>query len=122
MAKLLFRLRNVPVPEAQAVRTLLDDNGFDWYETHAGNWGISMPALWIKDDTQWAAARACIDAYQQQLQTDVRAAHAEPPAAEEDATLVARFLRAPVRLVLALIGILVVLYFSVYPFMRLFQG
>ena len=49
MATLVFRLRNVPEDEAQAVRTVLDTNNIDWYETTAGNWGIAMPGLWINN-------------------------------------------------------------------------
>ena len=48
MALLLFRLRNVPDDEADEVRHLLNENSIEFYETSAGNWGISMPAIWLR--------------------------------------------------------------------------
>ena len=45
MSKLLFRLRNVPDDEADEVRELLTQHSIEFYETGAGNWGISMPRV-----------------------------------------------------------------------------
>ena len=45
MSKLLFRLRHVPEDEAEEVRALLEQNSIEFFETFAGNWGISLPAL-----------------------------------------------------------------------------
>lgn len=73
MAQLLFRLRGVPDDEAAEVRELLDEHGFDYYETSAGNWGISMPALWLRDDDALPRARAVLDDYQSRRARDARA-------------------------------------------------
>ena len=81
LAKLLFPLRNVPDDEAQQVRDLLNEKQFDWYETSAGNWGISLPALWLKDDSRWEEARTCIDEFQEQLGEDARREYQDPQAA-----------------------------------------
>ena len=51
MAKLLFKMRNVLADEAQDVRELLEDNKIDYFETFAGNWGVSLPAIWVKMTT-----------------------------------------------------------------------
>ena len=48
MSKLLFKMRHVPEDEAQEVRELLASNKIEFFETFAGNWGVSMPALWLK--------------------------------------------------------------------------
>lgn len=64
MAKLLFRLQNVPEDEAAEVRSLLAEHDISFYETDPGNWGISMPALWINDESRWQEAKALIDACQ----------------------------------------------------------
>jgi hypothetical protein len=66
MSKLLFRMRDVPIEEADEVRALLDSQSIDYFETFAGNWGISMPALWVKDPAQFTQARTLIDEYQYQ--------------------------------------------------------
>lgn len=67
MAKLLFKMRNVPDEEAEEVRALLQENKVDYYETTAGNWGVSMPGLWLRSETDFTRARGLIDEYQQQL-------------------------------------------------------
>lgn len=64
MSKLLFKLRNVPDDEAIEVRTLLDEHGVEFFETSAGNWGISMPGLWLAQADDFERARALIDEYQ----------------------------------------------------------
>lgn len=66
MAKLLFNLRHVPDDEADDVRALLEEKGFDFYETSPGNWGISLPALWLRDEAQYPDAMALLTDYQQE--------------------------------------------------------
>ena len=64
MARIVFRLNQVPEPEAEAVRALLSEQGFDFYETHEGRWGLSVAAIWLKNDDDFERARALIDAFQ----------------------------------------------------------
>jgi hypothetical protein len=66
MALLLFSLRNVPDDEAEDIRDLLSENSISFYETHAGNWGISMPAIWLSDESQLKPAREVINSYQEE--------------------------------------------------------
>lgn len=73
MPKLLFRLRNVPEDEAQEVRELLFDNNLDFYETSAGNWGISLPGIWLADASDYPRARELLDIYQAQRAQQERA-------------------------------------------------
>ena len=72
MAKIVFRLRHVPDEEADAVRQLLSDHQIDFYETSAGRWGISMPALWVADSNDFNQARQLIDQFQEQHQQTMR--------------------------------------------------
>ncbi len=72
MSKLVFRLNNVPEEEADLVRQLLTDHQFEFYETHAGRWGISVAALWLKDDDEFVRARELIDSFQQNYTTKMR--------------------------------------------------
>ena len=62
MAKLLFRLNGVSDDEANEVRQLLDEAGFDTYETDAGRWRISLAAIWLRNDVEFERARALIEA------------------------------------------------------------
>ena len=64
MSKLLFKMRNVPEDEAQEVRELLDSNNIEFFETFAGSWGISLPAIWLKREDQLEQARVLLDEYQ----------------------------------------------------------
>ena len=73
MSALIFRLRNVPEDEAMQVRDLLDEHRIDWFETAAGNWGIGMPGLWVKDADDAQRARTLIDTFQQELSSNERA-------------------------------------------------
>ena len=72
MAILLFSLRGVPEDEAFEVRELLTGQGIDFYETSAGNWGISMPALWLRDGGQLQQAQRLLAEYQQQRYLSAR--------------------------------------------------
>jgi len=73
MAKLLFSLRNVPDDEAADVRALLEQHGFQWYETGAGLLGFSAPGLWLRDAADYPRARALLDEYQEQRRVRLRA-------------------------------------------------
>jgi hypothetical protein len=66
MAVLLFSLRGVPEDEADEVRELLTEHDIDFYETPAGNWGVSMPALWLRNNAELAKAQVLLHDYQQQ--------------------------------------------------------
>ncbi len=66
MASLIFSLRGVPEDEAEEIRQLLSENQIDYYETSAGNWGISMPALWLNDESQQTEANRLLNLYHEQ--------------------------------------------------------
>jgi hypothetical protein len=61
MSKLVFKLRNVPIDEAQDIRELLEGNDIAYFETSAGNWGISLPAIWIHESEKFEFTRQLID-------------------------------------------------------------
>ena len=44
----------------------LEANGIDYYETEPGNWGISMPGLWLRDEAAYPRARKLLEDYQAQ--------------------------------------------------------
>lgn len=65
MAHLLFRLRHVTDEEALEVRQLLDEQGFDVYETQAGFFRLGVDAIWLRNTAQREAAEAALAAYQE---------------------------------------------------------
>ncbi len=117
MAVQVFRLRGVPDDEREEIIQLLLAHGFDFYETPAGLWGISMPALWLKDDAQLTAAKALIADYQQQrlLRMQAEAAQTPPPG------FWSHLWRNPLQVLVYLALILLVLYISIAPFVKVGQ-
>ena len=116
MSKQLMRLRDVSEDEYNEVIALLEEHGLEYYETSAGNWGISMPALWIKNEDQYDQAFELFDQYQQQRSVRIRAEYEEMKARGELPTMWDRFLAAPGAFFFYLLAILAILYISVAPF------
>lgn len=73
MAILFFSLRGVPADEIEDVRQLLADNGIEFYETSAGTWGTSLPAIWLYRAEDLPAASELFDRYQTQRALSQRA-------------------------------------------------
>lgn len=121
MAKLVFKLRDVPEEESNAVRQLLDEHGLEYYETHGGNWGISVAGIWINEDQRYAEARELIDAFQQEHSAHMRAAYQQQCAAGEAETFIQRLLQKPLLVILYLVFVGVIGYFSLMPFFELGQ-
>ncbi|GGY01524.1 hypothetical protein GCM10007160_31790 [Litchfieldella qijiaojingensis] len=119
MAVLLFKLNNVPEEEAEEVRRLLCEHEFEFYETSAGRWRLSVAAIWLKDDSQAAAARAVIDEYQAELTARVRREHAELAAQGRAPTLWRKLARQPLRVLFFTVAAAIVLALSTLPFLGL---
>lgn len=119
MATLLFKLRHVPEDEAAEVRALLEAHDIAYYETSAGNWRISMPALWLRDEAQLEQARQLLDAYQQERFRKAREDYEALRRAGQHQTLWQRFRQEPVRVGGYLGAALLVLYLSLQAFLSL---
>jgi len=116
MARLLLNLRNVPDEEHLEVRELLDDNGIDYYETEPSKWMISFGGIWLADEGQAEEAEALLADYQQRRQEREQQRYRDEVEAGEHETLGGRFQRNPMRFIATLIGIGVVLYLALMPF------
>lgn len=121
MAILLFKLRHVPEDEANDVRQLLEQHDIDFYETTAGSWGVSLPALWLHDDRQLQQARALLDAYQEQRQKHAQAVYQDQCHNGQQRTLWNLLCEAPLRFVAALAAIAFILYLCSIPVGFLFS-
>ena len=119
MAKLLFRMRHVPEDEAAEVRELLETNQIEFFETYAGSWGISLPALWLKNESQYAQARALLDDYQAERGARTRAEYQSQLQRGEGKTSWHFFKEDPFRYVAYVIAIVLVLYLSLQFFLSL---
>lgn len=121
MAVQLFILRGVPDDEAEDIRKLLTDHGIDFYETPAGNWGISMPALWLNNEYQLDRAKSLIDDYQKQRQLRVRAEYNQLKREGKHKRFIDEVKNNPVRVAAFLALAIVIVYFSTKPFIDLAQ-
>ena len=117
MAKLLFKLRDVPDDELQDIHELLENNNLDTYETQAGNWGISFPGLWLVDESRFKEARQLIDDYQAQRSQRLKSEWAEQKTQGQHTTLLQMVARRPLATLALVAFCVVVLYFSVAPFL-----
>ncbi len=118
MPELLFKLRNVPGDEAEEIRELLGEHEIDFYETHAGSWGISMPAIWLHNDTQLKEAQQLIEAYQYERARTARTAYQQLKQEGKHQTLFDRIREHPVRFLLLSMAVLFILYVSLGPFLE----
>ncbi len=113
MAILLFSLRGVPEDEAYEVRELLHTQQIDFYETSAGNWGVSMPAIWLRDDRQLNQARQLLFDYQQQRQISQRQLYLQRKQAGQHKTLATLLKEKPLVISSYVFVMLLTLYASV---------
>ncbi|WP_028670602.1 DUF6164 family protein [Saccharospirillum impatiens] len=116
MAVLVFRLNGVSEQEADEVRDLLTTEGFEFYETSAGRWRISVAAIWLVNDDDYTAARERIDEYQKQRQIEQRAAVRQAMEEGRAPSWKDRWRDEPATLILVWVGLAVVVAISIWPF------
>jgi hypothetical protein len=122
MAKLIFKLKSVSHDEADDIKNLLTENKIDFYESPAGNWEISLHALWIQDDAQYIQAKQLIDEYQLKRSQRIRLETQQKIDKGEFETFFQRLLSRPVQFIILLGIILFILYLSIMPFFEMGQG
>jgi len=118
MSAIVFKLRNVPEDEARDVRELLTTHNIEFFETTAGNWGISMPGLWVEDDDV-QRSRELINDYQIQRAAEHRQRRQEAIARGEHAAWYQPFVTRPVATLGTVLFCLFIIYALLAPFIRL---
>jgi hypothetical protein len=122
MAKLIFKLKSVSYDEADDIKSLLTENEIAFYESPAGNWGISMHALWLNDEAQYTQAKKIIDEYQVKRSQQLRLETQQKIDQGEYETFIQRLFNKPVQFFIPLAIIIFILYFSIMPFLEIGQG
>jgi hypothetical protein len=122
MAKLIFKLKSVSYDEADDIKNLLTENEIAFYESPAGNWGISMHALWLNDEAQYTQAKKIIDEYQVKRSQQLRLETQQKIDQGEYETFIQRLFNKPVQFFIPLAIIIFILYFSIMPFLEIGQG
>lgn len=119
MAHLLFRLRHVTDEEAAEVRALLDEHGFDVYETQAGFFRLGVDAIWLRHADQREAAEAVLKRYQAERFTRARSELDAARTRGEAPTLWQRLSERPVSVLLTFVGVILVAALTLIPFLAL---
>lgn len=116
MSRLLIRLRHAPDDEIREIRSLLQEHRIDFYETQAGPWGISAPAIWLRDEHQYDRAKALMDSYQEDRYRERHAEYEQLRRSGQHRTFLQNLLENPVQVVLYSLIAGLILYFSISPF------
>lgn len=119
MAKQLLKLRHVPADELEEIQELLSQHDIDFYETSAGNWGISLPALWIRDEDEYPRARALLDEYSEERARRVRAEFEAMKREGRERRFLDVLREKPLRTILYLGLVIALIYVSTVPFIAL---
>lgn len=115
MSRLLMNLHHVPDDEAVAVRELLDNARFDWYEIAPNRWGISPGAIWISDNEDYDAAKGLLDEFQAKRQLEARAEYAIARQRGSSSSIFAVARKYPKKFLVALICIALMLGLAALP-------
>jgi hypothetical protein len=118
MATLLFKLNQVPEDEAEDIRKLLDEGGFNVYETSAGFFGLGVAAIWLRDRDELGRARAVIDDYQQQRAETMQADYQTRIANGEEMSFLEQSLQHPFRSLGVLAVVALILAVIMLPFWK----
>ena len=122
MAKLIFKLKSVSYDEADDIKNLLTENKIDFYESPAGNWGVSMHALWLNDDAQYTQAKQIIDEYQVKRSQRIKLETQQKIDQGEYETFIQRLFNNPIQFFITLSIIIFILYISIMPFLEIGRG
>lgn len=115
----LMNLRHVPDDEADEIRDLFEEHQVPYYETPPSRWGISMGGFWVHDDEEAVRARELLSGYQKARLQRQRDAYEQALSEGRVAGFWRRLCRKPVTTLAACLAVLVILAFSVAPFISL---
>jgi hypothetical protein len=116
MSRLLIKLRHAPDDEIDEIRQLLKDHHIGFYETQAGPWGISAPAIWLKSEHQYARAKTLLDRYQAERFREKREEYEALRRAGRHRTFMQNLRENPLQVLFYALVAGLILYFSTTPF------
>jgi len=122
MAVKLMNLRNVPDDELADIHDLLDGHEIGYYETSAGTFGISLAALWLRDEAQLEEAKKLLSEYAEQRFLTARAEFESMRKAGKTRTFVDIAKENPLRYVVYIILVGTLFYFSIAPWLQAMEA
>lgn len=115
----LINLRGVPDDEANEIRALLTEHEIEFYETKEGGWGVSLPAIWLKDESQLPETQKMLADYQAERLARAKQAQEEERQAGLQPTFLGGLSENPLQVIVYIALAFAVLYFSIMPFIDL---
>ncbi|MEN0036453.1 MAG: DUF6164 family protein [Cellvibrio sp.] len=122
MARLLFKLSNVPDDEAEDIRALLSNHDIHFYETNAGFFRVGLDAIWLADGAQEETARELIRSYQAERVIRQQENYAQLVEAGQIPSVWQRFCAQPIRFIALVVAIIFVASLTVVPFVMLLRN
>ena len=122
MARLLFKLAQVPDDEAADIRTLLNEHQIQYYETDAGFFRVGLDAIWLADSAQEARARELIKAYQVERTVPQQQNYAQLVEAGQVPSVWQLFCAQPIRFIASALAIIFVAGLTLIPFVMLLRN
>lgn len=122
MAVKLMNLRNVPGDELADIFDLLDSHEIAYYETSAGTFGISLAALWLRDESQLDEAKKLLDDYSQQRFLTARAEFDSLRDASKTRTFIDIAKENPLRYIVYIVLVIALFYFSIVPWVQAMEA
>ena len=107
--------------EAEAIRELLRDNEIEFYETPAGNWGISAGAIWLPDAASVERAKGLLETHDRESARAAREYFEELRRSGRQETIWERVRHHPLRTLIYLAAVVFILYLSTVPFLEFLQ-
>ena len=122
MARLLFKLAQVPDDEAADIRALLNEHQIQYYETDAGFFRVGLDAIWLADGTQEERARELIKEYQAERVIRQQQNYAQLVAAGQVPSVWQIFCAQPIRFIATALAIIFVAGLTLIPFVMLLRN
>ena len=119
MSHLVFNLKDVPEDEARDIRELLGENEIAFYETDSGNWGISVAAIWVKDENESQKAKQLIAEYESERYLKVSREYEQELANGTARTFIDLIKDSPMQFIASILAIIFILYIMIYPFFNI---
>lgn len=116
MAVKLTSLRNMPDDEIADIRTLLEENRLDFYETPGGLMGLGSPVLWLKQSDDLATAKALLSDYNEERSKRVRAEYEAAKARGEVRTVLDELRDNPFRFITYMAFAVFLVWITLWPF------
>mgnify|MGYP003145271603 CR=1 FL=1 len=122
MARLLFKLAQVPDDEAADIRALLNEHQIQFYETDAGFFRVGLDAIWLADGTQEEQARELLKAYQSERSLRQQQNYAQLVEAGQVPSVWQVFCAQPIRFIASALAIIFVAGLTLIPFLMLLRN